>query len=111
MINEWFQNMPCFYVFILLFACAGQAPEHPLQMPVPAGKNISGVRMVTEDGGHLAWSKKINKIAFNRLGADGYFDLWVMNPDGGQIMGLVITNRPDTRKRASGIIVLIDPVY
>jgi hypothetical protein len=33
------------------------------------------------------------------------------SPDGSQMMGLVITNRPDTRKRGSGIIVLIDPVY
>ena len=82
MMNEWFQNMLCFCVFILLFACAGQAPEQPPQMPVPAGQKISGLRMVTEDGGHLAWSKKINKIAFDRLGADGYFDLWMMNPDG-----------------------------
>ncbi len=55
--------------------------------------------------------QKINKIAFDRLGADGYFKLWVMNPDGSQMMGLVITDRPDTRKRGSGIIVLIDPVY
>jgi hypothetical protein len=33
------------------------------------------------------------------------------SPDGRQMTGLVITNRPDTRKRGSGIIVLIDPVY
>jgi len=33
------------------------------------------------------------------------------SPDGSQMMGLVITNRPDTRKCGSGIIVLIDPVY
>ena len=30
------------------------------------------------------------------------------SPDGTQIAGLVVTNRPDTRKRGSGIIVLID---
>ena len=30
------------------------------------------------------------------------------SPDGSQIMGLVITNRPETRRRGSGIIVLID---
>jgi hypothetical protein len=30
------------------------------------------------------------------------------HPSGNQIMGLVIPHRPDTRKRGSGIIVLID---
>ena len=33
------------------------------------------------------------------------------SPDGSEMMGLVITSRPDTRKRVSGIIVLIDAVY
>lgn len=37
-----------------------------------------------QEGGHLAWSKKTHKIALNQ---------------------------PDARKRESGIIVLIDPVY
>ena len=41
-----------------------------------------GISVLTKDGGHLSWSKKLNKIAFDRLGSDGYFDLWVMNPDG-----------------------------
>lgn len=30
------------------------------------------------------------------------------SPSGNQIMGLVITQRPDTRRRGSGLIVLID---
>jgi hypothetical protein len=34
-----------------------------------------------------------------------FFD-W--SPGGDQIMGLAITNRPDTRRRGSGLIVLID---
>ncbi|MBW1849189.1 MAG: PD40 domain-containing protein [Deltaproteobacteria bacterium] len=34
------------------------------------------------DGGHLSWSKANNKIAFDRLGEDGWFDLWTMNSDG-----------------------------
>jgi Tol biopolymer transport system component len=43
---------------------------------------MAGIRILTDDGGHLSWSRKLNKIAFDRLGSDGYFDLWVMNPDG-----------------------------
>jgi Tol biopolymer transport system component len=35
-----------------------------------------------QDGGHLAWSKANNMIAFDRLGDDGWFDLWIMNADG-----------------------------
>ncbi|UCG04776.1 MAG: hypothetical protein JSV83_12675 [Desulfobacterales bacterium] len=30
------------------------------------------------------------------------------SPDGSQIAGLVLTNKPDTRKRGSGINILID---
>jgi hypothetical protein len=83
MMNEWFQKMICFCLFILPVAYAGPAAEHPskisARIPVPSGQNMSGLRIVTENGGYLAWSKKINKIAFDRLGADGYFKLWVMN--------------------------------
>ena len=170
MMNEWLQRIICFSLFILLTACAGPVEERPLEVPLPSRENIAGLKIITEDGGHLAWSKKTNQIAFDRLGKDGYFDLWLMNPDGSgqkcltsnhpllpnkhigqpawhpsgkllviqaqkghaprhphylarsfavaadfdwspdgsQIMGLVITHRPDTRMRGSGIIVLID---
>ena len=44
--------------------------------------DTAGITIITENGGHLAWSKKNNKIAFDRLGKDKYFDLWIMSPDG-----------------------------
>ncbi|MGD9081485.1 MAG: hypothetical protein PVG96_19210, partial [Desulfobacterales bacterium] len=72
----------CFGVLMLSAACAGPIEEHPPEVLVPQGQNIAGLKIITEDGGHLAWSKKTNKIAFDRLGKDGYFDLWLMNPDG-----------------------------
>ena len=135
MINEWLQHMICCGLFILLSACAAQVEEPPPEVLALPGKSIAGLQIITEDGGHLAWSKKTNQIAFDRLGKDGYFDLWVMNPDGSgqkrltpnhpllpnkhigqpawhpsgnQIIGLVITHRPDTPKRGSGLIKLID---
>ena len=74
--------MICVYLFVLLIACAGPVEERPPAVRVPPGENIAGLKIVTEDGGHLAWSKKTNQIAFDRLGKDGYFDLWLMNPDG-----------------------------
>jgi Tol biopolymer transport system component len=82
MMNEWLQRIFCFSLFILMAACVGPVEEHPPEVLAPRGQNIAGLKIITEDGGHLAWSKKTNKIAFDRLGKDGYFDLWVMNPDG-----------------------------
>jgi hypothetical protein len=82
MMNERFQNRICFCLFVLIAACAGPAAKHPPKARAPSAKNISGIRIVTDNGSHLAWSKKINKVAFDRLGPEGYFDLWVMNPDG-----------------------------
>ena len=130
------------FLFPVMTSCSA-APEQPApEINVAPGKNIPGIRVLTDDGGHLSWSKKINKIAFDRLGSDGHFDFWIINrngvlkkrltwfhstnhphfldrefavaadfdwsPDGSQLAALVITNRPDTRKRGSGIIVLIN---
>jgi len=124
-------------LIISIVSCAGSGNELPDTL-APPDKNLVGIRIITRDGGHLAWSKYNNKIAFDRLGRDKYFDLWIMNPDGSgqksltinyphyinrpfvvaadfdwspegrQIAALVLTNRPETRKRGSGIDVLID---
>jgi hypothetical protein len=80
--NNWLQRIVCLGFLLLLTACAGPVEEHPPEIRVPPGENIAGLKIITEDGGHLAWSKKTNQIAFDRLGKDGYFDLWLMNPDG-----------------------------
>ncbi|MGZ8812201.1 MAG: TolB family protein [Thermoanaerobaculia bacterium] len=39
------------------------------------------VTVITPDGGHVDWLPG-GAIAFDRAGSDGYFDLWIMNPDG-----------------------------
>ncbi len=81
MINRYMIRILLFLLLVMISCSA--APEPPVpDINVPSGKNISGIRVLTNDGGHLAWSKKLNKIAFDRLGNDGYFDLWTMNPDG-----------------------------
>lgn len=33
-------------------------------------------------GGRLDWSVKRNLIAYDKIGSDGFYDLWTMNPDG-----------------------------
>lgn len=82
MINIRLLNFFCGCLLILSTACAGPVEDRPPQMLAALGLNTAGVRIITENGGHLAWSKTTNRIAFDRLGKDGYFDLWVMNPDG-----------------------------
>lgn len=55
------------------------APSDPASAQELA--TVSSIRTLTEDGGRVAWSKK-NVIAFDRRGDDGYFDIWLVNPDG-----------------------------
>lgn len=69
-------------LFGFVAACSTtQGENRPVSLRPDA--QSAGLRIITTDGGHLAWGKINNKIAFDRLGKDGYFDLWIMNPDGG----------------------------
>ena len=70
-------GLAVFYLIIIAVSCAGSENELPDVLTQPK-ENLAGIRILTRDGGHLAWSKKNNKIAFDRLGKDGYFDLWIM---------------------------------
>jgi hypothetical protein len=103
MINEWFKNVTCYGLFILLSASAGPVEEHPPRVLVPPGKNIAGLQIITEDGGHLAWSKKTHQIAFDRLGKDGYFDLWIITPDGEHAWKIHAV-RDEVSKNAAGVL-------
>lgn len=40
------------------------------------------VRLLVENGGPLDWCAKTGVVAFDRRGANGYFSVWLMNPDG-----------------------------
>lgn len=46
------------------------------------GKVVKRIKTITTNGGRVAWSPKGDLIAFDRKGEDGYYDVWVMKPDG-----------------------------
>jgi Tol biopolymer transport system component len=48
----------------------------------PKEYKIKSIYIIKENGGNVDWCYKNNKIAFGKLGDDGYFDVWLMNPDG-----------------------------
>ena len=70
------------FFLLIIHACSVQKEVHVSTLDVPASDSMAGITILTRDGGRVSWSRKLNKIAFDRLGRDGYFDLWVMNPDG-----------------------------
>lgn len=72
---------------LLTLSCA----ELPPASPEPIGPKPPSVRSVTvlqEIGGRVGWSHAGDKIAFDRLGADGYFDVYTINPDGSSLQCL-----------------------
>jgi TolB protein len=89
-----------FNFFFIVAACTTSEKEQQKVLTAPT-QNMAGVTILTENGGHLAWSKKNNKIAFDRLGRDGYFDLWIMNPDGSGQKNLT-TNHPQLPNKHIG---------
>ncbi len=50
---------------------------------------IDPIWTVTDSGGHLDWSHSGNNlIAFERMGADGFYDMYQMNPEGSDVVCL-----------------------
>jgi len=48
----------------------------------PQKSNIASFKILTDPGGRVSWLHSENLIAFDRVGNDSYFDVYVMNPDG-----------------------------
>jgi Tol biopolymer transport system component len=55
-----------------LFTAACQSPS----------RRVRRMETILEQGGRVDWSAANNRIAFDRLGEDGYYDLYTMEPDG-----------------------------
>ena len=68
-------------VLVCLAGCAGGegggAGEEPPQAAY-AGREIKDIRVIQENGARGCWSPDGRRIAFDRLNADGYYDLYVM---------------------------------
>ncbi|NNL77445.1 MAG: hypothetical protein HKO68_14010 [Desulfobacterales bacterium] len=98
------KNLRCswtvLFFLIIGVSCAGSENKLPDVLSLPK-ENLAGIRILTRDGGHLAWSKTNNKIAFDRLGRDGYFDLWIMNPNGSGQKSLTV-NHPQLPNKHIG---------
>ena len=61
---------------------AGWLPE-PLSKAVEASSQlIERIVPLVPDGARVDWSARRDRIAYDRPGADGYYDVWVMDPDG-----------------------------
>jgi Tol biopolymer transport system component len=48
----------------------------------PRPPRVKSVEVLQENGGRVDWCHATDRIAFDRAGADGYFDIWVMSSDG-----------------------------
>jgi Tol biopolymer transport system component len=71
-------------LLILIKLCTGSplygwtAEEYDSQ-----SDNISAdISVLCENGGRVDWSHQLNLIALDKLGTDGYYDIYVMSPDG-----------------------------
>jgi len=75
-----------FWMIPALTAVAGAAGP-------PARTGEVKIRIVAEFGKSLDWHHRLNRIASARLGKDGYYDVFTMNPDGGDVR--VLTDSTD----------------
>lgn len=63
---------------------------------------VTAMRRIAENGGRCAWSPDGGRIAFDRKGPDGYYDLWVMNADGTGATCLTCTGPAGFPRRHAG---------
>lgn len=62
---------------------------------------IASIEILTDDGGRVDWSAELNQLAFDRRGADGYYDVYTMQPDGSNVQCLTCSNS-DLPKKNKG---------
>jgi len=82
-------------VSLLVFTSVvlGQAPIQQLSAP--------GMTVFLSSGGRVAWSWALNRIAFDKAGSNGYYDVYTANPDGSNQRCLTC-NQPQLPSRHKG---------
>lgn len=65
----------CIVLSVLLSLAVQTGAQEPHQQYAPHA------RLLTPDGGRVDWSNQ-NRIAFDRKGRDGFYQVWAVNPDG-----------------------------
>lgn len=66
----------------ILLGCVGQERKNTKPDTEPAIEYNIKITTITEKGGRVDWSHALNVIAFDKRGDDGFYDVYIMNPDG-----------------------------
>ena len=66
-------------VVLMLCGCIG---ERTVDTESPESVYKIEITMLREKGGRVDWSHALNVIAFDKAGDDGYYDVYIMDPDG-----------------------------
>lgn len=77
------------WVFALTLATPGlparepaEAPSPKPEPPAPGHHDVRSVRLLIPDGGRAAWSAQGDRIAYDKAGEDGLYDLYVADAEG-----------------------------
>lgn len=53
------------------------------EQPLRSGDfRMTNKRVLAQNAGRLSWSRSRNIIAYDKVGANGYYDVWTIHPDG-----------------------------
>lgn len=77
------RRVPLLLLLLVLAACR-RPPESPFgdDAAYEDASDRTVVTLLTENGGRVDWSRAHGRLAFDRLGEDGWFDVWTMEADG-----------------------------
>lgn len=81
-LNERYSVLAMGIICLTSVGCFVRMAREPPPLLDTEGRNVRLVKTITNDGGRVAWSPTGDLIAFDRPGEDGYYDVWLMNPDG-----------------------------
>jgi len=78
-------------VAVLVLGCSGEEKEPSIKW------RVASITTIDDDIGRVDWSYVRNRLAVDKMGADGYFDIWLMDPDGSNAVCLThgVAGLPD----------------